>query len=815
MKMIPMKKIASAALAVVMAASALTALSSCGKNEPVKEKRTNVYTGIEIVLPEGVDYVQNIFNAGENICLMYNKVYTVTYNDLGEEVERTPGYNWNGEGLAEGWYQDYQTSNYVATLDPATGEISEVPIEVEQDESGMGNSYMHSMRGGADGTAWALINKWEYSEDYSESKNTYTLRPVDPVNGEMGEGILLNDALKNAGIDESNMYINNFTVAENGMIYICTDVSIVGIDKTGTFKEKVEMDEDGWMNGIYANGSRLYTLFYPNNGHQKLKVIENGKITDIATDTLTDIIQNVYNYYGFSDTKMYYSTNTGIWSYDFTTDSAAEMMNYINSDVDSSNTGNAVILPDERIAMVQNEWIGDVSKNTVAILSRVPDEQLQEEIILDLGCVYTDYYLTKAIIKFNKQNTGVRISVRDYSQYNNEENEWNGAATQFNNDIVTGKVPDIILLNSELPVESYFQKGLFVDLNKFIDDPEVGVSRADYLENVLKACEVDGKLNSMILSFTLSTLVAKSQYVGTEVGWTLAEMMNTIKTMPEGMSAFLEYSRKNILDNFFTYSMDTFINWDTGETYFDEEGFIEFIKFLETCPEKGFWESMYPDDGIEYEYDEELEKEYSQKYELRFYKDYSLFYMMNVSNFTRLMNVRGQFATDDITCIGFPTTDETSNGATILPQAELAISAQSLAQEEAWSFIKFVLNDESYNENTWAFSTNLKRLEDKKSKAADEYYYYEQTEDDLAWYKDYYSEEYYQYMLTRNQPLDESTIEQTMDLIRGANKVQRNDRALLEIINEELSMFFAGSRSAEETAQIIDSRASIYVSENS
>ena len=42
-----------------------------------------------------------------------------------------------------------------------------------------------------------------------------------------------------------------------------------------------------------------------------------------------------------------------------------------------------------------------------------------------------------------------------------------------------------------------------------------------------------------------------------------------------------------------------------------------------------------------------------------------------------------------------------------------------------------------------------------------------------------------------------------------------NDRALLEIINEELSMFFAGSRSAEETAQIIDSRASIYVSENS
>ena len=57
MKNLPVKKMISAALAAVMAASALTAMSSCGKKEPVLEKRTNVYTGSEVVLPEGVDYV--------------------------------------------------------------------------------------------------------------------------------------------------------------------------------------------------------------------------------------------------------------------------------------------------------------------------------------------------------------------------------------------------------------------------------------------------------------------------------------------------------------------------------------------------------------------------------------------------------------------------------------------------------------------------------------------------------------------------------------------------------------------------------------
>ena len=189
--------------------------------------------------------------------------------------------------------------------------------------------------------------------------------------------------------------------------------------------------------------------------------------------------------------------------------------------------------------------------------------------------------------------------------------------------------------------------------------------------------------------------------------------------------------------------------------------------------------------------------------------------MMYISSFSSLMNARVQFASKDITCVGFPTSDASSNGATIVPQVELSISAQSLAQKEAWSFIKFLLNDKDYNDNNWALSTNIKRLEDKKAMAVDDYYYYEQNEDDLAWYRDYYSEDYYQYMLNRNQPLDEATIDQTMDIIRGATKVQRNDSALLDIINEELSVFFSGTRSAEETARIINSRASIYVSENS
>lgn len=51
--------------------------------------------------------------------------------------------------------------------------------------------------------------------------------------------------------------------------------------------------------------------------------------------------------------------------------------------------------------------------------------------------------------------------------------------------------------------------------------------------------------------------------------------------------------------------MDSFINWETGETKFESQGFIDFIKFLATCPEKGFWEAYYDSMGGNYVYDEE------------------------------------------------------------------------------------------------------------------------------------------------------------------------------------------------------------------
>lgn len=806
-----MKKLKQLTAALLAAVMSMTALTACNKEKgPVLEKRTNVYAGTETELPEGIEYIQNTFGLSDGLGVLYSKTYTITYNENGEEVERTLGYDWR-EDLAEGWYQSYMDESWLAMLS-SDGTINEMKLDLLNDESS--NSYVRTVVSDPSGNIYALISSWLYNEDYTESTTTYELRSIDPTTGD-AKTIPLDKAIVASGVEDINsVYVNSVAVSDSGEIYVNLENSIVAIDSNGEFKNKVEIEDQGWISGVYPSDGKLYILYYPSVGGQTLKIYDNGQITDYTTDNFKALASSIGSIYCIRDNKLYYGTSTGVSSYDMTTDTASEIMNYINSDFSSDNMSGVTVLSDERIAIVMSDYSGDKSKHTVSILERVPDDQLNEEIILELGCLYSDYYLTGSVIRFNKQNTGVRVTVRDYSQYNNEENEWKGAATQLNNDIITGNMPDIILLSSDLPVESYFQSELFADLNKYIDDPENGIDCSQYLENVIKASESNGRLNSMILSFSLYTLVAKEKFVGTESGWTFEDMMEAIRNMPEGMEAFLEYSRSEVLQNFFTYSMDSFVNWETGETYFNTPSFIEFMEFLSTCSETSFWKRMYPTDG-QYEYNEELSKEYDEKYSLRFYNDYSMFYLTEMSRFRSIMNIRTQFASSDITFIGFPTNDENSNGATIVPQVELAISAQSLAKSEAWSFIKFVLNDKDYSESIWCFTPNLNRLEEQKAETKESYHYYEYTEDDLAWYKEYYSEEYYNYMKERNKPFDDATLEQMMELLRGTTRVQRDDSSLRDIVNEELSAFFAGTRSAEETAKIIDSRARIYVSEHS
>lgn len=849
------------ALSLVLAAAAIvgsTGLAGCGKKDtgPVYSRRTNVYKTIELTGPEKARWVDQAFCTGDAMVMVYTEY--IDNGGNGDEViaEPVPMVNEetdavaeteaatdettaddgavtdaDGDGVPDGeevaeeidiapaveptYEPDYATTTktwlYSVKLDGSGS--SEIELTLGTDNN---NGYINQIFAGPDSTIYLAYQNWVNTD--TESYTQVLLYNVDLATGNtVGEPIDMSAAMEKAGFNKNETYIN--TIDYNGTGLVATiDGNIILCDLNGNVQNKFETDAS-WINSMLYDQNEIYYRTYVDGKGQQLFALDmtTGKAENITTDTLNNAVSNGGSLMGCTDGKFYFNSQTGVTTWERATDTVTEILNYINSDIDRTVVNNLYLLPDGRFAYYGTDYSGSKNQTLVGVLERIPDEQMQDEVILTLACTYTDYYLRKLIIRYNKQNTGVRISVKDYSSYNNEDNNWEGAATQLGNDITVGNVPDILVLDSSLPVETYYKKGVFADLYPYIDSEENGIDRADLMENILKACEHNGKLYSIITSYYFQTLAAKSDFVGTEPGWTIREMLDTIAKMPEGMVAFsYDFDRASLQEMLLNACMGSFVNYETGETSFNSQDFIDLIEFLKSCPEKSIQNEYY--ENVDYDnYDAQAEQEWYNAYEMRFFQNKALFLNAYVSDFSALTYTLQQFG-GNATLIGYPTPDENSSGAVIYPNMELGICAASKNVSSAWQFLKYLLTDEQYAKDNYAFTISKKNMQaklDQTNKDAEENGDSEWTDEDWQWYEENYSEEYVNYLKSSRMKYTPELGQKLLDIANTATTVVRYDEKLTEIINEELSSFYGGTKSAADTANIIDSRAKIYISENS
>ena len=839
------KRVLSILLAGTAVLSALS-LAGCSKEKgPVYSKRTNVYAETPLSTPESVDWIQYFAASEDRYFLSYTKMVEV-------EVDYNSGQGYYEEAVP---YIEYavEVATEAATM-PAVDEDftvdDDMKVEVDTDtevdlpadgetyteiryqnwiysntydgtdptdfyvDFGQPEGYVQNMFTDDTGSLYVLYNRWIYPEDGSAAYNSYKLYNIDGRDGSIIAEEDLVELLSAAGLDPSEMYINNVLSYNNNLV-VCIQTNLYVIDMTT--KEIIsKYESENWIDRMVMDAGKIYYTSYLENGGYALFCVDaaTGESTRFDTENLKTVVN--YGCCGAQNGVIYFQSTGGINYWDSVKDEAGELINYLNSDVDSSYVNNITVMPDGRIFYSGTYYENDTNKVMVSVLERVPDEELQEEIIITVSSVYYSYELRRAAIQFNKQNTGVRVAMKDYSQYNNEENGYTGAVTQLNAEITMGNVPDILMIDNEMPAESYFNKDVFIDLNPYIDDPEVGLNRADYYENLLNLTNVNGELYTLIPRFNLKTLTAKSKYVGTESGWTVAEMLDVISMMPEGMEAFsYDYDRALIQEFLIESCSDAFVDWENARTNFNSQEFIDLIEFIKSCPEKSL--NTQHNESIDYDnYDYQEEEEYWNNYTMRFYKDQALFQDTNIWDLNEITYLYQSFA-DDVTLIGYPTNDENSSGAVIVPQMELGICTASPNHDSAWAFLRFLMTDENIQESSYGLSINKKYMEKKLAESEETYadYYYEYTEEDLKWYEENYSAEYVEYLMNSRKKYSIEHGQKVIDIMSRATAVQRSDSSLSKIINEELSYFYGGTRDAATTADVINNIANLYVTENS
>jgi ABC-type glycerol-3-phosphate transport system substrate-binding protein len=514
---------------------------------------------------------------------------------------------------------------------------------------------------------------------------------------------------------------------------------------------------------------------------------------------------------GSGDYAFYFHNGTIL--YGVKPDSMTEepVMNFLNSDIQPTALG-------ELISTVDGEFLMLKNNGAARYVSRIvpnPNATLGDKVLLKMlvSSLY-DQAMVDAVLNFNKTSRTARIEIDSY-EYD---------LTKLDLALIGQDPPD--LFNIISGARKYFSKGVLADLNPLLDaDPNI--SREDLFENVLEASSADGKLYSITPAFTVQTLAGAQSIFGDVTSITPEELLEMADKYPDAAiySSFNSASAGVTGQTAWIYqAVNTFskyVNWDTGEVSFDSPEFISQLKLSERMPPAASLSSMSDYEKFFYNYSTNIRE------------GRQLLENVYIDNPRVARTLETDLFGEPVSFVGTPTNE--GSGNVIVAQKRLAISAKSKHPQEAWSFISSLLDENreyqyggvyfinnrevkqealSLNKNVFERRAReeMKPLTERDS--SDGIVIYDYLNIQLAAYTvasldeiDMTLPKYQNYALT------EEEIDRVRSVIESADIFVDGDPTVNTILMEELEVFFAGAKTAEETAEIIQSRIALYVSE--
>ena len=435
----------------------------------------------------------------------------------------------------------------------------------------------------------------------------------------------------------------------------------------------------------------------------------------------------------------------------------------------------------------------------VAVLTPTDAAAVTEKQELTLACLYLPSTLRAQILAFNRASDKYRIVVRDYSEYNTDE-DYTAGLTKLNTEILSGNVPDMICTN-QLPVAQYAAKGVLEELWQYIDaDPEL--SRDQLLTQPLEAMQTGDGLYQITDSFAISTAVALGKVVDGYDKWTVDAAKDALtKLQPNATYFNVNYVKSDVLSQCVSRTAGDFVDWQTGKCSFDSPEFAALLEFANSFQDTFDYEhfdwSDYTDDS------------------LRIANGEQLVTPVYISSFDDLRYYDG-ILKGDTRYIGWPT--GSGEGGTVFePGTCLSMTTRCADKDAAWQFMRAMLTDTP--SDIWTFPVN-RALFEKAAK--------------LIMTPEYETDENGNYVLDENgnkieisqggmsmgggemvefYAMTQAQYDQLLALIDSASGTTSYDMNINNIITEEAGAYFAGEKSVQDTAAAINNRVGLYVAE--
>ena len=611
------------------------------------------------------------------------------------------------------------------------------------------------------------------------------------------------------GADEDMVtpYLGNVTPidSEHALAYVGGERETYHILNTdGTFGNEVSFPDNIWLGAFCATPDGNIAFVSYSGDQECIGIIDTNTLKLDASAIAIDGLDNDHlsTLVSGDDKYAYYSTTyTGL--YGISSDGKAEQITtWVDSDLSGDSVRGFLNLGNDEFIIYIYDYSNTSSNGFYRITERDASE-LANKTLITIAVVYGDSNFMNEVNNFNRTSDQYRIKINDYSKYYDwdEENEkyLNTPSKQFKLDIIAGKSPDMVFFSETSAIKGLSGKGTFADLYEFMGK-DGSVSKDDFIPSVLKANEENGKLYSIAPSYNISTAAVKKKFFDKE-NWTLDDLIETYNKLPEGAKLAQWNNTKTSAFDFLTQNIH-FVDYATGKCSYDSDEFIKILEFANKFP----YEETEPD------WEHMTEEEYNAYYndmQSANRNDKALVSTIDLYDFRAYNTTKYGTFGEDITLVGFPS--KNGCGLTITPNSSFAILSDSPNKDECWKFINTFFTEEYQKKENWNIPALKTVFEDKLKEAMEDPYWI-----DDSGKKQSYPNQYTIGDKTIEIPnLTEEDCEQLKDLIYNANieSVQVWDNEITDIVNEEIDAYFAGEKTAKQTAEIIQNRVSILVSE--
>jgi len=424
--------------------------------------------------------------------------------------------------------------------------------------------------------------------------------------------------------------------------------------------------------------------------------------------------------------------------------------------------------------------VDDIAARTVKMQKiKIVDEYdgLVEVVKLGKFSIGIDLFLDALIADFNFLNPQYLIQIVDYSAYDEE------AISMLHMDIIRGDAPDMFLLTDPdiqsniLPIRHYISSGILLNIAPYM---ERDLNFDDMLISAMNALYIDNACYFAVPSFTMRAMVGRSNVIN-EINYTnlnsFFEFLKSDFSKDDPKFIFTSSQSKFVVD-FVLSNINQFADYTKGEAYFNSEIFITLLEAAKELKPIEGWDVAH------------------------FSRGSGQMAVFDFDIFGRLASY-GAALNNDFEVMGF--LGEPA-GVALVPGHIFGISAATNNKEAAWAFLRELYENENLHENRNARFSMNKASHERSS----EIYininskYIDENEEGY-----YLSGEDFGFFIPHVDPKE--IVNSTNFLIEQIDRIYIVDDAIVNIITEELTAFFAGNRTAEDTARVIQGRAQTYI----